>query len=123
MKVNVEGNETPQFCRRQINQTFYLISSVAVYGYKNNDAADGNMKKITEDEACFPKGEYAISRLKAEELAVKICRENDIALTILRLATVIGEGDRGNVSRLIEAIDKKRFVMIGKGGKLQNIDL
>jgi nucleoside-diphosphate-sugar epimerase len=73
------------------------------------------LKKIAENEPCFPKGEYAISKLKAEELAVKICREKDIRLTILRLATVIGEGDRGNVLRLIKAIDKKRFLMIGKG--------
>lgn len=116
LKVNVEGTRNIlNFAAGKSVRHFILISSVAVYGYKNNHAADGNLKKIAEDEPCSPKGEYAISRLKAEELAVKICRENDIALTILRLATVVGEGDRGNVSRLIKAIDKKRFVMIGKG--------
>lgn len=116
LKVNVEGTRNIlNFAAGKSVRHFILMSSVAVYGYKNDDAANGNLKKIAENESCFPKSEYAISKLKAEELAVKICRESDIALTILRLATVIGEGDRGNVSRLIKAIDKKRFLMIGRG--------
>ena len=120
LKVNVEGTRNVlDFAVRKSVKHFILISSVSVYGFKNKNAAKENLKKIDENEPCFPKGDYAISKLKAEELAVKICLENNIALTILRLATVIGEGDQGNVSRLIKWINQKRFLkrfrMIGKG--------
>ena len=116
LRVNVEGTRNIlDFAAKKSITHFILISSVSVYGYQNKSAADGNLKKIDETEPCLPKGEYAISKLKAEEIAIKFCLENDIALTILRLATVIGEEDRGNVSRLIKAIEQKRFLMIGKG--------
>ncbi len=110
LQVNVEGTKNIlDFAKRTSVKHFILISSVSVYGYENVK------RKIDEAEPCYPKGEYALSKLKAEETAVKFCRENNIALSILRLATVIGEDDRGNVSRLIEAIDKRRFLMIGTG--------
>ena len=36
-----------------------------------------------------------------------------MALTILRLATLYGEGDPGNIKRLIRTIDQGRFIWIG----------
>ena len=114
--VNVKGTKNIlEFAVEKSVKHFVLISSVSVYGRENESRAVGDLKKINENEACFPKGEYAVSKLKAEGLAMEICRENNIALTILRLATVVGEGDQGNVGRLIRAIDQKKFVMIGKG--------
>lgn len=114
LQVNVEGTKNIlDFAGRKSVGHFILISSVAVYGNENEN--ENIKRKIDEAEPCNPKSEYALSKLKAEETAVKFCRENNIALTILRLATVIGEDDRGNVARLIEAIDKKRFLMIGTG--------
>ena len=38
-----------------------------------------------------------------------------MALTILRLATLYGEGDRGNVGRLMRTPDRGRFLWIGGG--------
>jgi nucleoside-diphosphate-sugar epimerase len=37
------------------------------------------------------------------------------SLVILRFATIYGEGDRGNVSKLIDALDRGRFVWPGSG--------
>lgn len=88
---------------------FVLVSSVSVYG----KAEDGAIRD--ESASCEPEGDYAQSKYESELEAQKVCSENGIGLTILRLATVIGEGDRGNVGRLIEAIDMKRFIWIGKG--------
>jgi UDP-glucose 4-epimerase len=85
-----------------------LVSSVSVYGPETGDLAD-------ESSPCRPAGAYAESKLAGERRAIEIARASGLALTILRLATVYGEGDRGNVARLIRAIDRGRFVAIGPG--------
>lgn len=110
-KVNVEGTESSANMAARLNaRHFILISSVSVYG----TAAQGT-KLRTEDTPCAPVGFYAESKLESEIVAKKICEQNGMALTILRLATVIGEGDAGNVSRLIRSIDRNRFLWIGSG--------
>ena len=116
LEVNVEGTKNIlKFAAEKSIRHFILISSVSVYGLEKGNEALEKIKKTDEKKPCFPKGEYAVSKLMSEKEAIKICREKNIALTILRLATVVGEGDRGNVWRLIKAIDQKRFLMIGKG--------
>jgi len=47
--------------------------------------------------------------------AIEIARKSGMALTILRLATLYGEGDPGNVGRLMRALDRGRFFWIGDG--------
>ncbi len=116
-RVNVEATQNVlEFAALKAVRHFILISSVAVYGLKDGRGNRGNLLKKTDETAvCNPPDGYASSKLKAEKTAEKFCRENNICLTVLRLATVIGEGDGGNVRRLIEAIDKKRFLMAGRG--------
>ncbi len=110
LNVNVKGTENiANLAVKLKTKYFILISSVAVYGNS------GENRAIDEAKVCNPKGIYAISKFKSEEVAKKICEENKIPLTILRPTTVIGENDRGNTARLIEAIYRKRFIWIGKG--------
>lgn len=110
LNVNVNGTENVARLAVYLQvKHFILISSVAVYGNSGNNEA------FDETNVCNPKGIYAISKFKAEEVARQICDKNNVSLTILRPATVIGENDRGNTARLIEAIDRKRFIWIGKG--------
>jgi nucleoside-diphosphate-sugar epimerase len=90
-----------------------LVSSVAVYG------SSGGIR--TEGSVCVPKGAYARSKLAAERVASAIASESGVRLTILRMATLYGEGDRGNVQRLIQAIDRGRFVWIGCGTNLKTL--
>lgn len=114
-KVNVEGTEN--VCRLALEtgvRHFILISSVSVYGGSGIEETDETMD-------CHPEGFYAESKLESEKRAKEICRQNNIRLTILRLATVIGEGDRGNTTRLITAIDRGRFVWIGKGSNKKSL--
>jgi nucleoside-diphosphate-sugar epimerase len=85
-----------------------LVSSAAVYGH--HGAAE-----VDESQACRPSGAYALSKLDAEQAAISICRSNGIALTVFRPATVIGEGDPGNLNRLIRLIARGRFVWLGRG--------
>lgn len=111
MQINVIGTENTArlACELQVKH-FILISSVAVYGNFENKTG-----MIDEKFPCEPQSIYARSKFEAEKSAQKICENYKVALTILRLATVLGEDDRGNTARLIQAIDRKRFLWIGKG--------
>ena len=44
-----------------------------------------------------------------------------MALTILRLATLYGEGDPGNVGRLMRKLDRGRFLWIGDGSNRKSL--
>jgi len=115
-RVNVQGTENACRMAREIGAGhFILISSVAVYGHKHGGAV------IDESYDCQPEGFYAESKLAAERRAIEYCRKYKIALTVLRLATVIGEGDRGNTARLITQIDRRRFFWIGDGSNLKTL--
>ncbi len=114
-RTNVQGTEN--ICRLagklQVRHLI-LISSVSVYG-------DYGELEIDEDFTCNPVGLYAESKLEAEKKALELCQKNGIGLTILRLGTVIGEGDIGNVSRLITLIDKNRFFWVGNGSNKKSL--
>jgi nucleoside-diphosphate-sugar epimerase len=89
-------------------QHFVLISSVSVYGPFTQGVYD-------EGVSCNPVGPYALSKYNAEQRAQEIAKKSGMTLTILRLATLYGEDDPGNVGRLIRALDKGRFIWIGDG--------
>jgi nucleoside-diphosphate-sugar epimerase len=92
---------------------FILVSSVAVYG--------GSRAGGGEDSGCYPDGPYAESKYQAELRAIEIARSTGMSLTILRLATLYGEGDPGNVARLMRAIDRRRFVWVGDGSNRKSL--
>jgi nucleoside-diphosphate-sugar epimerase len=87
---------------------FILVSSVSVYG-------DRHAGMCAETPSCFPSGPYAESKLQAEQRAFEIAAPAGMALTVLRLATVYGEGDPGNVARLMRTIDRGQFLWVGSG--------
>jgi nucleoside-diphosphate-sugar epimerase len=87
---------------------FILVSSVSVYGPNGVGVRD-------ESSPCSPEDGYARSKLMAESTAIGLTQGTPTALTILRLGTVYGEGDRGNIARFIRAIDSRRFLWIGSG--------
>jgi nucleoside-diphosphate-sugar epimerase len=127
-KTNVEGTRNTALLAINLKvRHFILISSVAVYGKgafkkKNSKTATAeNINFIDENSICEPDGIYARSKLESEIAAREICEKQQIPLTILRLATVIGEGDRGNVSRLIKAVDTNRFVWVGTGENYKSL--
>jgi nucleoside-diphosphate-sugar epimerase len=110
-RVNVDGTENATRLAARLNaKRFILISSVSVYGKVGEEGSERS-----ETSACNPEGLYAESKYESENAARRVCEKHGIDLTILRLATVIGEGDAGNVSRLIKALDKRKFYWIGKG--------
>lgn len=106
--VNVTGTKNvAELAVRVKAKQFILISSTAVYGFHKSE--------IDESSECRPDTDYAESKLEAELVCREICEKNNIALTIFRLAPVLGEKGIGNVPRLIVAIDKRRFLWVGDG--------
>lgn len=90
-----------------------LISSVSVYKKQQGF--------VTEDDSLDPLTAYARSKLAAEKAAIEIAQKSGMKLTILRLATLYGPGDPGNVARLIRQIASGRFLMIGAGGNQKSL--
>ncbi len=87
---------------------FILISTVSVYGSFTEGLYD-------EETPCNPIGPYALSKYNAEQRGKEIALKAGMSLSILRLATLYGEGDPGNVGRLMRTLDKGRFFWIGAG--------
>jgi nucleoside-diphosphate-sugar epimerase len=85
-----------------------LVSSVSVYG-----VYDG--PECSETAPCHPQGPYAMSKWMGEQRAIELIANKPASLTILRLSTIYGEGDRGNVAKLINALERRRFIWPGDG--------
>lgn len=122
--VNVAGTKNAARLAVKLNaRHFVLISSTAIYGIKKVDGREKGKAYVVikEEDECQPQTLYAESKLEAERAAIKICETERIALTILRLAPVIGEKNVGNAARLVSAIDKRRFVWIGDGENLKSL--
>lgn len=118
--VNVEGTKNVADLSVKLGaKHFILIGSTAVYGIKPSGAEDSvhsrDFGAIDENTPTNPQTLYARSKLESEEVCREICERNNLPLTIFRLSPVIGEANIGNAARLISAIDKGRFLWIGKG--------
>lgn len=113
--VNVDGttNVMRAAVAAQIPRVV-LVSSVAVYGSHTGGLVDENCARS-------PSGPYAESKYAAEESAIEIARGSSTSLTILRMSTIYGEEDPGNVARLIRAIDRRRFIWVGDGSNLKSL--
>jgi len=90
------------------------ISSVSVYG-------SPGVPSVDETFSCNPTGVYEESKYEGELLSLAAVKGTGTRLTILRPATIYGPGDRGNVARLVRALDKGRFVWIGDGLNLKSL--
>ena len=109
-RVNCEA--TLRLARAAADQKvkrFVFVSSVSVYG----PARDSRLRN--EDTPADPVGAYAESKRQAEAGLLQLSAKTGMEILILRMATLYGEGDPGNLGRLFKAIERGRFVMIGSG--------
>lgn len=88
---------------------FIHVSSVSVYGTNSSGRA------FVESDPCSPVGDYARSKFEGELALSEELEGKDLCLSILRPATILGEGDPGNIARLIRMIRDRRFIFLGKG--------
>jgi nucleoside-diphosphate-sugar epimerase len=85
---------------------FVFLSTGAVYGSAAGDSF------FDENSNCHPEEPYAESKLEAEKILANICSHSNVQLSILRMSTLFGEEDPGNMRRLISSIARNRFVWI-----------
>jgi nucleoside-diphosphate-sugar epimerase len=108
-EVNVAGTEALLAASARVAslKSFIFFSTVAVYG-----PAAG---PLTESTPCAPETAYGRSKLKAENKVLAFGSSNGAHGVVLRLSMVYGEGDRGNLQRMIAAIERGKYVHIGGG--------
>ena len=113
--INEKGTANVVRAATQVDvRHFVLISSVSVYGR-------GTWPGCDENSLCHPEGPYAESKWQAEHRAIEIAKVFGMNLTILRMATIYGEEDPGNVARLMRAIDRRRFLWVGEGSNRKSL--
>jgi nucleoside-diphosphate-sugar epimerase len=114
-KVNGEGAGRMARCAAHNGvRRFVLVSSVSVYG-------GAEAREVDEGMPCEPAGAYAKSKHKGELLVRQALEGAPESLSIVRPVTLYGEGDRGNVLRLIRMIDSGRFIWIGGGRNMKSL--
>jgi len=97
----------------KINQIIF-ISTVAVYGL--------NPRCTDESSELNPFNDYGNSKLMGEQILIRWAKANsDRNLVIIRPTVVFGEGNRGNIFRLMERIYSQKFCMIGNGKNRKSI--
>lgn len=92
---------------------FVLVSSVSVYG------SWARLGPCTEDSPTEPVTPYGRSKLESEQAARREFGAQGLA--ILRMATIHGAGDRGNVAKLASAVVRGRFIWPGDGSNHKSL--
>jgi len=87
---------------------FIHISSVGVYGRLSEIPA-------TETTPCHPQSIYGETKLAGEKEVIDFCNSVGMNYVILRPAWVYGSGCP-RTAKLHRMLQKRRFIMIGKGG-------
>lgn len=87
---------------------FVFISSVSVYGMDSGT-------NISETSFLGAKDPYGLSKIKAELLILRWCKENDVVCTILRLPLIVGNEPKGNLYSMIRGIKSGYYFNVSGG--------
>lgn len=107
--VNVIGtkNLLDECVNSSIRHFVYFSSVKAMVEDKANN--------LDESFMTCPATPYGKSKNEAEKLVAEYGKKHGFKTTSLRLPLVYGPGNKGNIYRMIEAVDRGRFIMVGKG--------
>lgn len=101
--VNIEGTRrVVEACLHEAVDKLVVFSTVKVMG----ESTRGCIDESTPPE---PSTEYGRSKLAAERIALAVDGPGSIRVTVLRLPMVYSEDLRGNMARMIAAIDRWPF--------------
>jgi len=85
-----------------------FFSTVSVYG-------DTEGRTIDETEICTPSTTYGKTKLEAENILIKAYQKYNLPIVVLRLVSVYGIYEHGNLQLLAKLIRKHLSVMVGQG--------
>jgi len=111
LNVRVTEKLLQSTARYSVN-TFIFMSSISVYGA-------GPFSMIEETAPLLGSTPYAASKIACEKMFEKAGSISRIV--ILRPALVFGAGDKGNLIKLIQAINKGRYFNIGNGSATKSL--
>lgn len=99
-----------------LSKYFVYISSVSVYGLKSGNLIDENSPLLANDS-------YGKSKIIAELIISKWCKENNIVCTILRLPLIIGKNPKGNLKSMINGLKRGYYFNISGGSSKRSMVL
>jgi nucleoside-diphosphate-sugar epimerase len=99
-EVNVKGtiNLAEQAVKMGVKR-FVFISSIGVLG-------NVTFTPFNEESSAIPHSAYAESKLEAEKALLKIGRESELEVVIIRPVLVYGAGAPGNFAKLVNLVHK-----------------
>lgn len=113
LEVNWKGTvNLLHACKAQKTRKFIFFSTIAVFGLP---AFVGDKIDINEANEKLAIGEYALSKLKAEEEVGRAHKEWGLHYAIVRPTTVYGPRDKAGIYQLYGAIKNGYFFRIGNG--------
>lgn len=114
-QVNVKATQNvAEAAIRNGVSSFVFASSISVYG----PCRDGT---VSEASSCHPATDYGRSKLQAEDVLTSLSGGSPMSVLILRLSTVYGAGDPGNMSRLIKSVQRFGPIVVGRGTNLKSL--
>lgn len=81
---------------------FVFVSSVKAMG-------ESCEERLDETAPALPVTSYGRAKFEAEQVVLELGRVHGMHVSVLRLPLVYGSGNKGNLPRMIEAIDRGRF--------------
>jgi len=114
-KVNVDGTQNLlDAAKRNKVKRVIFYSTVGVYGRDADFHGD-------EMSPCNPISAYAKSKYLAEQLVLKSSINGGPDGVVLRFPVVYGPLDKGNIVKLIKAVQNRVFFFFGDGNSLRSM--
>lgn len=116
--INVNGTDNllKALSNSFLPKQFVFISSVSVYGLINGANIGEKSKLLAVDP-------YGLSKIKAEQIVINWCQENNVICTILRLPLVVGANPPGNLGSMIHAVKKGYYFNVAGGNAKKSMVL
>jgi nucleoside-diphosphate-sugar epimerase len=92
-----------------------------VYFSSVKAAADPGEKCVDERWQALPRDPYGLSKREAEESVLNVGKRSNMQVSVLRPVLVYGPGVKGNLQRMIEAIDSGRFPPLPETGNRRSM--